>query len=183
MSEIAIIANVDPIQIPLDNEYTVLIKAAYKGKFVICVVDKSGKYVDIPDGFAIYDVYFQQFWDMSSDEKFHSGSLFNVYEFYYKNAKVLENTEYYTMEEYCGFPFTSNKYYSDFYTALVKGSTIKNTNIVKVSSTLDLDVGIAIFGDGIPEFTTITRVNDENNTIEINKHAIESCSNITITAR
>jgi len=183
MSEIAIIANVDPVQIPLDNEYTLLIKAAYKGKFVICVVDKSGKYVDIPDGLAIYDVYYQRFWDMSSDEKFHSGSLFNVYEFYYKNERVLDNIEGYTMEDYCGFPYTSTKYYQNFYTALVKGSMTKDTNMIQVSSTMDLDVGITVFGTGIPEFTTITRVNDETNTIEINNRVLESCSNVTITVR
>jgi hypothetical protein len=183
MSEIAIISNVDPVQIPLDEEFTILIKPAYKGKFVVCIVDKTGKYIALPDCFAVYEIYSQQYLDTNEDNKFYTGSLFNVYEFYYKNEKVLDNIECYTMEEYCGFPYTSNKYYPNFYTALVKGTMIKNTNVIQVSSTMDLDVGIALFGTGIPEFTTITHVNDESNTIEINHVVLESCSNVTLTAR
>ena len=183
MSEIAIIANVDPVQIPLDEEFTLLIKPAYKGLFVICVIDKSGKYVTIPDEFAVYEIYNQKYWDMCGDVKMHSGSLFNVYEFYYKNERVLDNIEGYTMEDYCGFPYTSNKYYPNFYTALLKGSMIKDTNLIRVSSTMNLDIGIAVFGDGIPEFATITRVDDDKDTIEINMNVLESCSNVTLTVR
>lgn len=183
MSDIAIIANVDPVQIPLDEEFTLLIKPAYKGKFVICVIDKSGKHVIIPNGFAVYEIYTQRYLDVSEDDKYYTGSLFNVYEFYYKNERVLDNIEGYTMEDYCGFPYTSTKYYQNFYTALVKGSMTKDTNTIQVSSTMDLDVGITVFGTGIPEFTTITRVNDETNAIEINTRVLESCSNVTITVR
>ena len=183
MSEIAIIANVDPVQIPLDEVFTLLIKPAYKGQFVICVIDKSGSYVDLPEEFAVYDIYNQRYWDISGDKKFHSGSLFNAYEIYYKMTPVLENIEHYTMEDYCGFHFTSNKYYPNFYTELIKGNFVKNNNEIRVSSTMNLDVGVSIFGNGIPEFTTITRVNDYNNTIEINKNVLETYSNVTLTVR
>jgi hypothetical protein len=183
MTELATIPNIDPVQIPLDDELTLLIKAAYKGRFVICIINKSGKYVELPEQFAVYDIYNQKYWEISGDEKFHAGSLFNVYEIYYKMQPILENFDHYTMEEYCGFPLTSDKYYPKFYTELIKGNLVKNTNKIHVSSTMNLDIGVSIFGNGIPEFTTITNIDDENNIITVNKNAHESCSNITLTVR
>jgi len=183
MSDLAIIPNIDPIQVLFGDDYTLVIKAAYHGQFVVSVLDKHGRYICIPDGFAVYDVYQQYYWYLDSDEKFHSGSLFNVYEFYYKNNKVLENTEYLTMEDYCGFPFTSNKYFQYFQTVLLYGNTIKNSTMVNVSSTLELDVGTTVFGEGIPPFATITRIDDDSNRIYISEPALDSCYNISITAR
>jgi hypothetical protein len=183
MSELSIIPNIDPVQIILDDNYKLLIRAAYRGGFVVCITDNAGQYVNIPDKFEVYDINNQRYWDMQEDIKFHAGSLFGVYEIYYNFETVLNNYDYCTMEDYCGFPFTSNKYYPNFYTALCNGTVKKDSNSIKVSSTMDLDIGLTISGKGIPEFTTITMVDDESNFIQVNQNIYESGSNITLTVR
>ena len=183
ISDLAIIPNIDPVQITLDDKYNLLLRAAYRGKFVVCITDKTGQYVNIPDTFEVYDINYQSYWDMNEEIKFHTGSLFGVYEMYYNYETVLNNYDCLTMEDYCGFPFTSNKYYPNFYTALCNGTVKKDSNTIKVSSTMDLDVGLTITGQGIPEFTTITMVDDETNYIEVNQNIYESGSNVILTVR
>jgi hypothetical protein len=183
MTSISVIPNIYPVCIELEYNKKLLIRAGYNGQFAISVTDKTGKTINIPENLEVYELYNQKFWDMSPEDKSYSGSLFNVYEIYYKNEPVLNNIYCINMEEYCDFNCSSNKYYHNYYTALCKGSVTKDSNIIKVSSTMDIDIGVTIEGDGIPLFATVTNVDDENNTVQINDHAFKNSSNITLTVR
>jgi hypothetical protein len=183
MSSISVIPNIDPVCIELDDNKKLFIRAGYNGRFAISVTDKKGKIINIPENLEVYELYNQKFWEISPEDKSHSGSLFDVYEIYYKNEPVLNNVYCINMEEYCDFNCSSNKYYQNYYTALCKGSLTKDSNVIIVSSTMDIDIGVTIEGDGIPEFSTVIDVDDYSNTVKIKEPAYKSCSNITLTVR
>ena len=183
MSTLSVISSMDPVSIELDDKYTLVIRAGYNGTFAVCVSDKTGKYVDLPEDLEVYEIYNQRYWDEPRETNFLSGPASDVYEIYYKNEPVLENIERFTMDEYCGFNCASNMYKHNFYTALCKATVSKGSNAIKVSSTMDIDVGVTVSGEGIPEFSTVTHVDDNSNTIQIKYPAHASYSNMTLTVR
>jgi hypothetical protein len=181
MSNFAIIPNVAPIKIVLDERFTLEIIAGFNGKFAVGVSNTVGEYVPIPEELLVYNIYKQRYLETISDGMFYQGSLLEVYEIYYKKTPVLINSDYYAMEDYFDSPTTTNEHYYKEITKLFKGDVCEGTNIISVSAVEQLDVGYGISGNGIPPFSSITAIHYGLKLVQINKKATGSFSNNTLT--
>jgi len=177
---VAIIPNFEPIKVGLDDKLTMVIRPGYNGKFVIYVVNKLGEYVTFPEDLLIYNIYRQKYWDMNEGEMYYVGSLLEAFEIYYKKVRIIENEDYLTMEQYFDSPLTTKDHYYKELTLLFKGDTKAGSNIVKVSTTEELDIGYTVSGQGIPLFSFITDINHELKKIKLNNVSTETFINTTV---
>ena len=183
MSPTAIIPDVTSYVLSINKNLSIHIKPAHNNKIVFCIKDNTTKeYINIPESIYIYNISIQSYLDYIPDTKFYTAPAYESYEIYYKNIPIMNNMEsQYTMIEYCDFDCFSKKYSSNIHTFLLKGNVTKDSNIVSVSSCKHLTNGFTVYGEGIPEFATITHVDYKSKTLSLSQPAINTHSFTTLT--
>lgn len=112
----------------------------------------------------------------------------NSYVIHYKDYIVLEggksiNGRLYELMDLFEFPPTEDElrdFNSSKYTSLVQASVTKDSDMVKVSSITGIEIGKAVEGQGIPEYSCVVAIDYDDLVIQLNQLATESLSNITL---
>lgn len=110
------------------------------------------------------------------------------YVIYYNGYIVLEggksvNGSLYEIADMFEYPPSKEEtdaYNESRFTSLVRASTTKDSNMVKVSSTKGIEVDKMVEGQGIPEYSWVVSVDYDDLVIQLNQPATESLSNITL---
>jgi hypothetical protein len=112
----------------------------------------------------------------------------NSYVIHYKDFIVLEggksiNGRLYELMDLFEFPPTEDElreFNSSKFTSLVQASLTKDSDMVKVSSMMGIEIGKIVEGQGIPEYSCIVAIDYDDLVIQLNQTATESLSNISL---
>lgn len=112
----------------------------------------------------------------------------NSYVIHYKDYIVVEggksiNGRLYEIGDLFEFPPTDEErtaYNASRFTSIVRASVTKDSDMVKVSSTMGIEIEKMVEGQGIPENTWIMAVDFDDLTIRMSQPATESLSNIAL---
>lgn len=112
----------------------------------------------------------------------------NSYVIHYKDYIVLEggksiNGRLYELMDLFEFPPTEDElrdFNSSKFTSLVQASLTKDSDMVKVSSMMGIEIGKIVEGQGIPEDTWIMAVDCDDLVIQLSQPVTESLSNISL---
>jgi hypothetical protein len=191
-------SGVSPYMVRADN-YIIVIRPISTEKGVLYFTDDRGRTFDVPDDIAIH-VYERLNPGtitesiLETDIKILPGTkhfeldLINSYSIYYKDYIITEGGKsvsgrLYEIGDLFKFPLSGEdlvEYNASRYTALIRGSIEKDSNQVKVSSTLGIEINKMITGHGIPDEGWITSIDVDEMVITMNQPATGSASNVTI---
>jgi len=181
------------------DDYVVNIRPLDYDNAVMYFTDVKGTVFEIPVEIKIHSFEYENKGSINQstverDVTVEPGSRYfplkmdNSYVIYYKDYIVLEggksiNGRLYEIGDLFDYPPTDEereKYNASRFTSLVKGSVTKDSDLVKVSSTMGIEIEKMIEGQGIPENTWITAIDCDDLTIRLSQPATESLSNITL---
>lgn len=112
----------------------------------------------------------------------------NSYIIHYNGYIVLEggksvNGSLYEIADMFEYPPSKEEtdaYNESRFTSLVRASTTKDSDMVKVSSTKGIEVDKMVEGQGIAEYSWVVSIDYEDLVIQLNQPATQSLSNITL---
>ena len=189
MSEISYLPSIPSFNIDDIADINISIIPINYDNSIICFKNKSNERNTIPNYIDVFD--YTENRSLIFDNSYNSIPLnsSNSYKITYKNkivfnCKIFENSNPKSLSEICNFPFTTEEfriYNSTIYSSIIKGSIMKDSNIIKVSSTFGIEPDRYIEDDWVNDIAYVTNVDHDNNEVTISEPSLETATNITIT--
>jgi hypothetical protein len=181
------------------DDYVVNIRPLDYDNAVMYFTDVKGSVFDIPIEINIHSFEYENKGSINQSivekdltvepgTKYFQLKMENSYIIHYKDYIVLEggksvNGRLYEIGDLFDYPPTDEDrevYNASIFTSIVRASVTKDSDLVKVSSTMGIEIEKMVEGQGIPENTWIMAVDFDDLTIRMSQPATETLSNITL---
>jgi hypothetical protein len=173
---------------PLDYENAVMYFTDIKGSVFEIPIETKIRSFEYENKGSVNQSTVERDLVVESGTKYFPLKMDNSYVIYYKDYILLEggksiNGRLYEIADLFEFPPTDEEreaYNASRFTSLVRASVTKDSDLVKVSSTMGIEIEKMVEGQGIPDNTWIMAVDCDDLVIQLSQPATESLSNITL---
>jgi len=173
---------------PLDYENAVMYFTDVKGSVFEIPIETKIRSFEYENKGSVNQSTVERDLVVESGTKYFPLKMENSYVIYYKDYILLEggksiNGRLYEIGDLFDYPPTDEDraaYNASRFTSLVRASVTKDSDMVKVSSMMGIEIGKAVEGQGIPDYSCIVAIDYDDLVIQLNQLATESLSNITL---